>query len=431
MPAHAWAASLGLTIALGSIDRVSVDTVGGDPNSSSGRPAINRNGRFVAFDSLASDLVEGDGNGLMDVYVRDLERRTTTRVSVDKDGGDPDFDSYYATISANGRRVAFLSLASDLVDGDEFATPDVFVRDVRKGVTTRVSVNSSGGNPDDFSNNPDISANGRFVAFDSFASDLVDGDGNGMSDVFVRDLAAGTTVRASVDRFGGDPDNGSGHASISGNGRYVAFTSYASDLVPGDGNGIADVFVRDLQAGTTTRASVDMTGGDANGPSDSPHITADGRFVAFVSLASDLVPNDGNFCFSETGFLSCADVFVRDLVTGTTVRASVDAAGGDANNSSHDPSISPDGRLVAFVSDASDVVPNDGNGVDDVFVRDLATGTTIRASVDAAGSDPDFPSNHPALARRGRVVAFESFATDLIASDGNHTVDVYAARLHR
>src|SRR5205823_5627817 len=246
-----------------------------------------------------------------------------------KDGGDPNFDSSDASISSDGNKVAFLSNASDLVDGDTNGKDDIFVRNIRMGVTTRASVDSGGGNTNDHSTNPDISADGHVVAFASLASDLVQGDTNGFPDVFVRNLVAGTTTRVSVDTAGGDADNSSFDPSISADGRYVAFVSYASDLVAGDANGKADIFVRDLVAGTTVRASVDTAGGDPNNFSDSPDISADGRRIAFASLASDLVAHDNNVCFSEQGPVSCVDVFVRDLVAGTTIRVSVDAGGGD------------------------------------------------------------------------------------------------------
>lgn len=162
------------------------------------------------------------------------------------------------------------------------------------------------------------------------------------------------TVRASADTAGGNPNGPSYLAEISANGRYVAFTSTASDLVPGDGGDLnPDVFARDLLARTTVKVSVDAAGGDANGSSVDPSISADGRYVAFASGASDLVAGDGN---------GKGDVFVRDLVAGTTVRVSADTAGMDANGSSGEPSISADGRYVAFSSAASDLVPGTGTG---------------------------------------------------------------------
>jgi Tol biopolymer transport system component len=323
----AWAASMTV--------RASVDTEGGDPNRDSDRPSMSGNGRYVAFQSFASDLVPGDGNGTYDVFVRDLVSGTTVRASVDTEGGDPDGFSLFPSISANARHVAFYSLASDLVPGDGNGTDDVFVRDLVSGTIVRASVDTEGDDPNSESQFPSISANGRYVAYTSDASDLVPGDRNGTNDVFVRDLVSGTTVRASVDSEGGDPNSSSFSPSISANGRYVAYTSFASDLVPGDGNGTYDVFVRDLVSGTTVRASLDTEGGDPNSSSFERSISANGRYVAFSSDASDLVPGDGN---------GAADVFVRDLVSGTTVRASVDTEGGDPNSFSSSASISPNGR---------------------------------------------------------------------------------------
>src|SRR5262245_37962878 len=205
-------------------------------------------------------------------------------------------------------------------------------------VAKEASVDRRGLDPPGESWVPSVSPDGRYVAFHSFARNLVVGDGNGLVDVFVRDLVAGTTVRASVDDAGGDANGPSYYASISADGRFVAFMSFASDLVPGDGNGVPDVFVRDLVAGTTVRASVDALGGDPDGDSTTPAITPDGRYVAFASSANDLVPGDHNGSF---------DVFVRDLMAGTTARVSVDVGGRDTNGNSYQAAITPDGSFVA------------------------------------------------------------------------------------
>lgn len=322
-------------------------------------PSLSADGGFVAFHSVASDLVAGDGNGVHDVFVRDLMAGTTMRASLDLAGRDPNGRSMDPSLSADGRYVAFQSYASDLVAGDGNHAADVFVRDLVGGTTTRASVDAEGGDPNGSSYAPAFSADGRYVAFFSFASDLVPGDGGGHSDVFVRDLVAGVTVRASVDTEGGDPNRWSFFPSVSADGRYVAFHSYASDLVPGDRNAFTDVFVRDLVAGTTVRGSVDTEGGDPNSASTSTSISAEGRYVVFYSYASDLVPGDEN---------NWSDVFVRDLVAGATLRASVDLGGGDPNWNSTYPSISADGRYVAFDSLASDLVARDGNGAQDVFI---------------------------------------------------------------
>ncbi len=300
-----------------------------------------------------------------DVFVRDLKKGLTTRVSVNVGRRDANGVSFAPSISANGRAVAFFSNASDLVPGDGNSATDVFVRDLKSGVTSWVTVATAGGDPKINNLAPlSISATGRYVGFSSNANDLVPADGNPGYDVFVRDVKRGKTTRVSVDTAGGDADNDSFAPSISATGRYVAFFSWASDLVTADNSLRADVFVRDLERGTTRRISVNTAGGDANDASFSPSISADGRFVAFASFASDLVSGDGNFV---------GDVFVRDVRAGTTVRASVNLLGEEANDASEEPSISTDGRWVAFRSDATNLVPGDGNSATDVFVRDLQT----------------------------------------------------------
>jgi Tol biopolymer transport system component len=414
------AAAAHAALAAVSTNQVSVTRRGGDPPRSSSRPSISADGRYVAFASAAGDLVEGDRNGLQDIFVRDLVTGISVRTSVDTGGGDPNGTSEVPSISADGRYVAFDSLASDLVIGDTNGTFDVFVRDLVAGTTVRASLDMGGGDPDGASNLPSISADGRYVAFHSLASDLVIGDGNGNYDVYVRELVAGTTVRASVDTRGGDPNDGSLVPSISADGRYVAFQSLASDLVNGDGNGTYDVYVRDLIAGTTVRASVDTGGGDPNGLSILPSVSGDGRYVAFSSSATDLVQGDGNDTF---------DVYVRDLVAGTTIRVSVDTAGRDSNEYSARSSISGDGRYVAFDSSASDLVHGDGNDLPDIFVRDLRAGTTVRVSVDTGGGDPDGQSVFASISAEGKYVAFDSYASDLVVGHGDRKLDVFAARL--
>jgi Tol biopolymer transport system component len=401
--------------------RMSVDTMGGDPNGYSYLPSITPDGRTVAYYSSASDLVVGDNNGWEDVYLYSVATRTTTRVSVDTGGGDPNGDSNSPSIDSTGQYVAFNSYASDIVPGDKNSLRDVFVRDVSAGTTVRASVSVDGGDAlGGHSIFPSISADARHVAFHSGAYNLVGDDNNGIYDVFVRDLVAGTTERASVDMSGGDANGESFNPSISADGRYVAFESLASDLVPGDTNGLSDVFVRDLVAGTTVRVSVDQSGGDPDGGSFRASINANGRYVAFDSLASDLVSGDGN------GF---SDVFVRDVITGTTTRESPDMSGGDANADSTGPSINQTGRYLAFESLASDLVLGDMNHIKDIFVRDRLGAKTTRGSVDTSGGDPNGFSAGVSISSNGKLVGFYSDASDLIAGDGNDMNDVFLARV--
>lgn len=225
-------------------------------------------------------------------------------------------------VSRTGRLVAFTSEASNVVADDDNELADVLVRDRHARTTTLVSAAQDGTVGNSQSGSPSISANRRYVAFDSFASDLVDGDTNGANDVFVRDLVEGTTVLVSVDAMGGPADSGSGDPAISADGRYVAFESAATDLVDGEDEPLtSDIFVRDLETSLTTAVSVDVDGAAPDGPSFSPAISAAGTRVTFWSSASDLVPGDAN------GF---DDIFVRDLAAGTTERVSVSTTGGTA-----------------------------------------------------------------------------------------------------
>ena len=274
----------------GSTERVSVDSAGNERPTASEAPAISADGRFVAF-------LSGD------VFVHDRQTRTTERMSVDSAGNGGDRSSSRPAISANGRFVAFDSDATNLVPGDTNMATDVFVHDRQTGVTERVSVDSAGNQVDGPSYRPALSADGRFVAFESWAPSLVPGDTNSTNDVFVHDRQTRTTERVSVDSAGIEGNAASFNPAISADGRFVVFSSNAANLVSADTNGVADVFVRDRQTGVTERVSVDSAGNQGDGHSYPPAISADGRFVTFASRATNLVPGDTN---------GTTDVFVRD-----------------------------------------------------------------------------------------------------------------------
>jgi Tol biopolymer transport system component len=281
-----------------------------------------------------------------------------------------------------------------------------------------VSVDSSGAEANWESLYPTLSADGAFVAVGSSASNLVASDTNNCRDTFVRDRNAGTTERVSVDSSGAEGNSGSYYwTSISEDGRFVAFSSDATNLVAGDTNAARDVFVHDRQAGTTERVSVDSAGNQVMYvASDDPAISADGRFVAFDSLGS-FDTNDTNIYYT--------DVYVHDRQNGKTKVLSVDANGKSGNGNSAWPSISAHGRYVAFVSAADDLVPGDGNGFDDVFVRDRTSGTTRRTSVDSSGGEGNWHSSSPSISSDGRFVAFTSEAWNLVAGDTNGVIDAF------
>lgn len=285
------------------------------------------------------------------------------------------------------------------------------------GTTTRVSVASDGTQGERSSIYPSISADGRFVAFESSAANLVAGDTNNRGDVFVHDRSTGVTSRVSIASDGSQADNSSYEASISADGRFVAFWSHGTNLVPGDTNGQHDVFVHDRSTGVTSRVSVASDGAQAGNRSQAPAISADGRFIAFQSYAANLVVGDTN---------NRLDVFVHDQSTGVTSLVSVASDGTRGNNESTTPSISADGSLIAFRSDAANLVAGDTNAQPDVFVHDRSTGATSRVSVASAGTQASGGSTGPAISQDGQYVTFTSYAPNLVAGDTNAKPDVFA-----
>jgi Tol biopolymer transport system component len=337
---------------------------GGDCPSS--EPSISANGRRVAFTSAANNLVSGDTNRERDVFVRDFDSHMTKRISVgtgnvEARGGG----SYAPKISADGKWVAFVSDATNLVSDDTNWVSDVFVHNVDDGTTERVSVATNGAQADGASSQPSISANGEWVAFTSQATNLgQDSDTNGQMDVFVRHRHAtdGWTKRVSVKSDGAQATVGGYQPSISANGERVAFTS-GDFLVPEDNNGKKDVYVRDLTANTTSRVSVATSGEQSDGVSSQPSISADGNRIAFTSTATNLLGQN-----SDTN--GKADVYVRDLTNKRTLQASV-GHDGQANGDSSNPSLSGDGHSVGFESWATNLVTDDTNNTSDVFIARL------------------------------------------------------------
>jgi Tol biopolymer transport system component len=288
----------------GTTERVSLGPRGVQGDFSSIEPSISVDGRFVAFFSYATNLVLGDTNRKAEGFVRDRQTGTTERVSVGSGGAQDNGISGPPSISADGRFVAFASVATNLVPGDTNGTADVFVRDRLTGTTRRVSFGPGGVQGNDHSAGGSISADGRFVAFVSNATNLVPGDTNGTTDVFVRNRQTGTTRRLSLGPGGAQGDGQSSVASISADGGFVAFQSEATNLVPGDTNDGDDVFVGDGLTGKTRRVSLGSGGVQGNGNSITPAISADGRFIVFGSSGTNLVPGDTN---------GQNDVFVRTL----------------------------------------------------------------------------------------------------------------------
>jgi hypothetical protein len=448
-----WVLALGLTAnpgfaQAGVTTRASVGSTGQEGNGDSDLASISANGRFVAFESYANTLVSSDTNGSWDVFVHDRNTGNTTRVSVSSAGMQGLDHSHAPSISADGRFVAFWSVYdSHLVLGDNNNADDVFIHDRTTGETMLVSLSSSGAQGNGNSRDCSISATGRMVAFHSRASNLVTGDTNAKTDIFVRDRLTNTTARVSVstsDQQGNDnsgPPAGSwdpyqSPLSISPDGRFVAFTSSATNLVSGDTNGVDDVFVRDRDTDNngiydepghvkTIRVSVSTAGAQGDGPSDQPSISAGGRFVVFRSSATNLIgTNDTNGAY---------DIFLRDRDTdnngifdepgGVETRRASESSGIGGNSHSHLPSISGDGNFVAFQSFASNLVSGDTNGTHDIFVYERLTHTITRASLGYLGQASQ-DCERPSISGDGRFVAFETYGV-LVPDDLNGALDVY------
>jgi Tol biopolymer transport system component len=399
--------------------RVSEALGGGDANANSSWPSMSADGRFVAFSSWASNLVPHDTNDSSDLFVRDLQTGTTTRVSVSSTGTQANGSSFTPAISADGGVVAFRSDATNLVTGDTGGHTDVFVHYMSSGMTQRVSQKPSGVGANGDSSEPAMSADGKKVAFSSDATNLVSVQVNTTGiccDIYVHDLATGHNQL-------GDPmQDGNGASDsfapvLSANGRYLAFASWGCGIVRGvECLDQSNVYRRDMKTGAMTLVTRAYTGAVGLGCGANPAISADGTKVAFISDGHDLVRGDTN---------SAYDVFVRDLTTGITQRVSVTSKGAQTNGGSGRITMSADGSLIAFQSDAWNIVPNDTNEVQDIFVHDMRTGKTARVSVSSSGGEADAYSANAALAPGGSEIAFESDADDLVASDQNLTTDVF------
>jgi Tol biopolymer transport system component len=425
--------------------RLSVGTAAQQGDGSSIRGGLSADARHVAFTSAATNLVPGsDANGaLRDILLLDRLDGTIDRVSVSSSEVQANGASDDSFISRNGRYVAFASDATNLVPGDTNGLLHIFLRDVQAGTTSRVSVGPGGQQVERIPDRPapvtfagGLSGNGRFAVFSSSAESLVAGDTNTASDVFVHDRVLQETARASVGKDGTQANGrsftafvtaGTGTANrssflpgvISNDGRFVAFHSAATNLVPGDANGVFDAFIRDREEGTTSLVSIAEDGKRGNGSSTGPFVSDDGRIVAFTSNATNLVPGDTN---------GALDVFVRDRQEGTTTRVSRAADGGQTNGFSIVVTMSPNGRYVVYWSAATNVAPEDTNGFTDVFVHDRETGETQRLE-GAGGEQPNRASNFPATPG-GSLILFSSDASNLVPGDTNGATDVFLTDQH-
>jgi Tol biopolymer transport system component len=387
-------------------------------------PAITSDGRFVAYRSGSSNVVPGDTNGVSDIFVYDRWTRQNSRISVASDGVQSNNTSGGPAFSPDGRYVTYWSLASNLVGGDTNDAFDIFVHDRWTRRTTRVSMGADG-HQTSWSYGSTISRGGRYVAYRSDDNTVVPGDTNGESDLFVFDRWTRRTTQVSVASDGAEANSGSGVPVISADGRYVTFSSTASNLVPADTNHADDVFLHDRWTKRTTRVSVASDGTQGDDTSGSPALSSDGRYVSYASDASNLVPGDKPVPPPGGG---SADVFAYDRWTKSTTRISVAPDNATANGGSDHPTISADGRYVAFRSGATNLVAGDTNRQPDDFVADRWTRRTTRVSVASNGAQANGYVYPAAISGDARYVAYGSDASNLVRDDTNGWGDLFLSR---
>jgi Tol biopolymer transport system component len=368
-----------------------------------GSAAISADGRYVVFTTR-------------NLFVRDRETAETENLTLLPENGGY---CHAPSITPDGRFVTFTTDASTLVIGDTNGTRDVFLVDRLAHTTERVSISSSWRQGDGDSMSADMTPDGRYVVFDSDSANLVPGDDNGIADVFLRDRRTATTERVSISLSGRSPNGPSYLASISADARYVVFLSYATDLVAGATGEFEKVYLRDRLAGTTELVSLNMTGQTHWDTAwHAPSISADGRFVAFSWSVCDM-------CLRR--------LYVRDRAQGVTELVSVSSEGADGNRDSYNPCISADGRYIVFDSDATNLVLGVPPVVGDMYLRDRLNRTTERVSVDWRGRPGNAYSGNWLLSAPcrnrvspdGRFVAFLSYATNLVPSGGSSNGEIY------
>lgn len=403
----------------GSTTRVSLGTgslQANNPSVNGDRQwAVSADGRFVVFRSAATNLDPLDPDSDWDVYLRDTLLDTTALVSVGMGGAPSDGTAWECDVSDDGRYVAFSSSASNLAPNDTNGVADVFLRDMALGTTALLSRGAGGASgAGGESRRPSISADGGRVVFDSRANDLDPADGNGFGDVFLYDRAT-QALRAASTNPGGATGNGvSASADISPDGGWIAFESGCTDLGPADPNNLADVYVRSLATGAYVR--IQGPSGTFNQASRSPRLSSAGRHVVFTTSATNLLPGGNPFVSS---------VVLFDRLSGALEVVSRSSAGVLGDQGSVTPRISDDGALVAFTSSATNLVPADGNAAFDVFARNVAQGWIERVSVAADGAELPTASRFPALSGSGRHTGFMSGVGTIVSNDTNNTSDVF------
>lgn len=398
-----------------TLELISQSTAGVLQNAIGFDASISGDGRYVVFDSDADNLVPNDNNGQRDIFLRDRVAGTTIAVSVTSGGSVGDDSSFEPAISANGRFIAFSSSASDLVANDTNGSDDIFVYDRETQTMERVSIDSSGNEGDDDSFAPAISDDGQVVVFLDQSNNFDEAPTNNRTDVFAYDRGTNTLETVNVPAGIGlefDPN-------ISGDGRFVSYVSPNPEGLTDSNSGTEDVYVFDRTNDTRVNASTDSSGNQTTSGQTSRggHLSADGRFIAFHSRA--------NFGFTPDNNGAAFDVFVKDLQTDAVERVSQNDAGENGDDESFDRGISGDGRFVLTRSVASDLVANDTNGAQDVFIFDRDNDRIARVSVNSTGGQATTGSVPYAISTDGRFSVFRNGDTDLVPGDDNGVADFF------
>ena len=422
-------------------------------------PSLSQDGKKVAFEADFTNLVAGDTNNVTDVFVYDDFSKTTTRVSIPDGiavGGQGNGDSTEPAITPNGRYVAFNSTANNLIATDTNLAYDVYVRDTDTSISGNRTVRMSVGdgvpgtqaNSDSFiagnaiAIDTTVDVGNVLVAFYSSATNLFPAlDNNGSTHVYLRSCnpAFTTCTTVPVDNTGVQGDGDSLDPSVSKNGRFVVYSSRATNLVAGDTNASADIFVFDRVAGQNVRVSVDNTGAQGNGDSEFASISATGRYVVFTSRATNLVVGQVDNNAATDVFLHDRDVSNSGIFDTPgnirTTRISVSSAGAQGNGASNISilpvlSISDDGKIVVYETVATNFDSfGDTNGDIDVYFYNTVTRTTSRLSVSGSGAEANNQSIEGVISGDGKVAAYSSFATNLVAGDTNTLSDVFFVTL--
>ena len=381
--------------------------------------SVSLDGRFVAFQSRASNLVTGDTNNKRDVFVYDRETKTMERVSISSDGDQADNNSGHPSISGDGRFVTFMSLAGNLVENDQNGQFDIFVHDRENKSTELVSVSVDGNAGNTKSLYPAISTDGCCIVFESSANNLVETDSNEATDIFLRNIKQETTEIITLSSRGQQANHGSYNASISADGRFVIFDSPARNLVPEDNKrsdehewNFSDVFLRDRESGETKLVSINTYGKPGNHPSSHGSVSADGRYIAFSSQATDLVegyPDDRLIVGGKGRTARRVDIFVHDLKLRTTKLASIGIDGKPGNHQSHAPQLSSNGRFVTFQSSASNLTESRMPGTTiNIYRRDLQENTTDLVTNFSGPLEINVMSAHSQVNHDGNWVVFDT-----------------------